>query len=626
MNDQIFINGKELELSNDTIIALTLQINDLNTPSNKQGNLSNTIKVPLTQNNIAIFEAAQSLTSETIVPYRRLPARILRKGIDVKGFEKCYAIFETSDDNFNLTLYSGNMNFFSRLGSRKISDLDLSAYDHTWDLSTVHTFRGNTSGFIYPLIDTNGGLIFSNANRVVDVRDMIACIYVHSIFERILLEANYTAQGNILSDNQYKLAVINCVSRNSDFKKLLAASFQSQDQIVNHFGGQYWSENSNVDTPTLNPNGYIHNVNSFGYYQVPLTGTYTFHIHVSLNVTDCTNLRIYFGTTLLDAIGAVGDFEQWYTINAAVPQGNQLGINFIGQVAPFGSLKYTIKSGTSFACTFADVGTTTLGNIFPISCNLPDMTQAEFVLAMMNLFCIFPQCDTADEILQMNGFQEISDARNRAPNWSDKVQGGVSPQVAYCLSGLSQNNYLQWAADKRVPDYLGQGIIPVDDQTLPLSSTLIKLPFAASEMIVRLQGLDCPTFVFGDSTPRMFIMDFQANISGANISWYDGSSTYGSPQNIPLAYFTLPGKQYNLGFFENLLQKYYAGFMAMVFQPKVPTIPIWLTEDDLNSFDHLVPVFIDKTIKGIAINGYFYVNIASNYLPDQPTQCTLIRI
>src|SRR5271155_5137080 len=80
---QLYINNQLVDLSDDSPIALTFQINDLADVQNQQGNTSNQFKLPLTQRNRQLLGFPDDVAFTTILPYRKYPAKIIQNGLEI---------------------------------------------------------------------------------------------------------------------------------------------------------------------------------------------------------------------------------------------------------------------------------------------------------------------------------------------------------------------------------------------------------------------------------------------------------------------------------------------------------------------------------------------------------------
>src|SRR5471030_2609096 len=115
MNDiQLYINDQLTDLSDDSPIALSFQINNLADVKNQQGNTSNQFKLPLTQRNRQLLGFPDDIAFTTILPYRQYQARIIQDGLEIIP----YGIAELNSieqDMATITVLSGNVDIFDAI-------------------------------------------------------------------------------------------------------------------------------------------------------------------------------------------------------------------------------------------------------------------------------------------------------------------------------------------------------------------------------------------------------------------------------------------------------------------------------------------------------------------------------
>jgi hypothetical protein len=222
---QLFLNDNPVDLSDDSPIALTFQINDLGEVQNQQGNTSNQFKIPLTQNNRAILGYADDITIENQqlspqAPYSKLSTKVVQNGIEI--FPNAIAeINQIDDDTASITILSGNVDFFDSLGGQ-IADMGDSTsqwsgyganlvwkpFDHLWDLQNAAYSQNNneTDGWIYPIVDY--GLIdLYNFAQPIDVRNQRPGFFIKKVIDLLVQSTGYTARGSLLSDPLYPLLI-----------------------------------------------------------------------------------------------------------------------------------------------------------------------------------------------------------------------------------------------------------------------------------------------------------------------------------------------------------------------------------------------------------------------------------
>src|SRR5476651_845104 len=105
-NLQLYINDRLVDLSDDSPVALTFQINNLAEVKNQQGNTSNQFKLPLTQRNRRILGFPDEVAFTNNNPYTQYQAKIIQDGLELIP----YGIGELNSidqDTASITILSG---------------------------------------------------------------------------------------------------------------------------------------------------------------------------------------------------------------------------------------------------------------------------------------------------------------------------------------------------------------------------------------------------------------------------------------------------------------------------------------------------------------------------------------
>lgn len=648
MSDRVYIKGEEIELPPNTVIALTFQACTFADLNKRQGDLSNTISAPYSQRNELIFENSRNMTSDTSIPYEKLPARIVREGTDVPGFENAYAILESTSDVYSLTLYGGNKDFFSRIEGKSLRELTaLNSLDHIWNLANVIAANVNTDGYIYPIADfTSDDSAYSNSNRYVDVRKLFPCVFVHTILEAIVDSVGFTMSGNILSNTEYLNLLIDCVHKKAaDTTRLKSRTSLPSDfsvaiapppTLYNYFS---ILPTTNIIYDPLDL------INATGYYIIPADGNYSFQFAGQVYFSQGTFLGISIwdsvsglaaGTTITVDPNEAQDFVV-QLFNQSYSAGDTVWLTVGGTVSVTDGLAFNIIQNSIFQCLDADVDEVVYGDTFPIVPNLPDIKQTDFVLSIMKHFCLACDVNSADRTIRFVGFSEIVRNKHRAHDMSSVVDRKTIPVQEFRMNNYARNNWLRWLEDESVQKEYGDGVAVIADDVLEQDKTIVQMPFAASENWYRsklvgedvliIERIDSSGKVQTQTKPRMFMLDRGIRFSAIDYTDDGGSTSTPETNDLPFVVFNSPDFDYNQSFNE-IINRYYSDLFVSLNGLKIITDFFWLNSEHINTHkeDPFVPWLIQMIADNKTINGFFYVQIISDYVEDQPTKCTLMRI
>ena len=214
------VNGVDLDLFENVPINVKYRYSDINEIQGAVGSFSQTFRVPATDNNRAVFEQFQNPNEvggynpkqkvEAILFYNTIPLFTgvvqLKKAIIPKGDDR--------KTEFELVFFGDSVDLSKTLGNQKLSDLDLSAYDHDCTYSNVNSSWAGTlfSGDVrYGLIDkfnwsNNGGGQPINSNNPLYAGSFTPMIRVPKLVEEILDQNGFELDGTFTTtdwDNYY---------------------------------------------------------------------------------------------------------------------------------------------------------------------------------------------------------------------------------------------------------------------------------------------------------------------------------------------------------------------------------------------------------------------------------------
>lgn len=689
---ELYINDSFIELSDESKIGLTFVSNEIGSIQNKRANFSNQFKVPKTGNNVSALGYPNQLNSTSTLPYSKLPCRIVQDGIEI--ITNGYAIINDAGEHISVTVYSGNADFFELIKGLKLSDIDLSEFNHTWNLANAIDNidnQTNEDGYVYGLVAYGESFPGGGNVRLSKLLPSIRC---KKILEKIVEQTGFTISGNIYSDSEsilHKMVIPYC--RNEEQQEL-----EVYDTQLFNVG---LTTNSSLttlptDAPFFYPYGELGNIpfddeltphfdngglHSAGKYVVglecyqkftttvnvtfkalPLTGA------TSINQSQTVRVTIFRKNTLGSVVQVGYSEETFYggamnvlltrtltvttdTILVNVGDIFYVNVSEIVHAAYYNGGGYI--SGAVGDYEFKVLNTSTFennvdGNLvygrnLTMSSLLPDMLQSDFIKNILQITCGQIQCDSYSNTLYLTSFQEVSESTT-VKDWSEKVNDKTDTIKLH--SNYAQNNYLKYKADSSnevtagVPNNIGDGVILINDESLPKEATMIQLQFAGTTIStpriigsghVRVMPLvnkvDPSTYYFTLKTePRILLYEretYSLPVRYEGISTVDTLPYYSLQTTNYTTWFidTITDRTYQLGFNNNLITTFFQTFIATVTNYKEVEVEVNLTAMDLNNFfDHSIPVYISK------YQEKFYVDSINNYQKGKLTKCTLIRL
>jgi hypothetical protein len=538
---QLYINDHLVDLSDDSPIALTFQINNLAEVQNQQGNTSNQFKLPLTQRNRQVLGFPDDVATCTNLPYQKYEAKIVQDGLEIVP----YGIAELNgieQDTASITVLSGNVDFFDAIDG-KLYDMGDSTsiwsnygqnlvwkpYDHTWNLDNVALTQTKTDGWLYPVVDY-GAIDATFFETPINVQYQRPGFFIKTAIDLLLQASGYTAVGSLLNDPMYPLMI-------AQFSN---GSFEHGSDYQNQIDDRGLSAKNLTGVVTNNTSGVIRwdNVLADNSHQLtegntvfksidqnPVTITVTFpQVNLFGRVTPHPNSSkltayIYYRDPNYPGTPdtALTDFPFSFDSYGEQKPGNPPGSDPHGWIRNSGSgsdilgtqviyntvlsCQTTLPKGGSIYVAYNWTGYTPhTANILPgvtiaiksqnqvvqfgqtVQCEriFPDISQKDLLKDTLQRFGIICQTDNTSKTVSFNSLNDIVNNIPVAKNWSSKCLN-QGKQVSFQLGNYAQLNYMQYKTDPNLlPLQYGWSQIQVADQTLPANATLFESPFGPS--------------------------------------------------------------------------------------------------------------------------------------------------
>ena len=385
METEILINNTKIDLSEDLPISLNFSIADIREPDKRNTSYSKTINIPGSKTNNLLFshifkvEADINNTTTTnfnpdFNPNLKAACLVYQKKLLVfKGFARLMriTILDKYRINYEVSLFGDTANMFVELGEAKISNLDFSAYNHTYSKSNIRSSWTATPGYgyYYPMIDYG---LSDLANW--DVEDFKPAIYVKEVIDKMFAYAGFTYSSTFFDTTFFKSLIL---PFNSEALKL------TETQV----------DNRHAKANTVVNNDYLMST-----------------------VANTTKTTIPFNTEITDTGGNYNNATYIYTAPANGLY--KVDIDILSAIRYEPASSAFIGSIYNFAVYLDLVKQDVNGNIFPIQSLNP-----------VNLTTGYLSPGTSVTTGQVTATSEIKLAQNIYLNTGEKVYARINPFV-----------------------------------------------------------------------------------------------------------------------------------------------------------------------------------------------------
>lgn len=678
---QLFLNGQRVDLSSDSPIALTFQINNLAEVKNQQGNTSNQFKLPLTQLNRRILGFPDDIRLTNNLPYTKYEAKLVQDGIEIipAGMAE---LNSTDENNASITVISGNVDFFDLIDA-PIYDMGDSTkpagvkqvfkpFNHIWNIANAATSQKKTTGWIYPVIDY--GSISPLAPYKVDVRQLRPAFFLKTAIDLITGQTGYTVKADILDDPLYNKLLIPFAADNFEHgydyqnqpDELGIVANTVSDQSATHlsifapsagvipfpnvssdpagqFNGTKFTSNAIftgeviVTIPKFYFNGRVGGGNPTSvniniqlkapgfdnFIAATLTYDLTNNQFTREPGTSGSGLRGY-NTFTQKKVSAVIDFKPGYEASVVY--------EFQHDIPGF----FTLYAGATLQIK-AQNDNVRFGQEIQCERILPDINQKDLLKDNLQRFGIICQTDNSNRTVTLASFKNIVRNIPIAKNWTAKCKN-IGKGVVFKLGNYAQLNNLKYKEDEAITNGYADDVITIDDKTLPSSVDLftsqfaptLNTPFVGGE-IAQIKKIDDPEsdLNFSVGTAPRILIDEKRNLNniggGTTIEFTDGSTSLYINDVISTPYFYKNAGAFSLSWQDKgsnpgLISLYYKELERILTRTKKVTRYFLLSPRDILELDLLIPIYLEQD------NAYFYISSIQQWRKGVACAVELVKI
>jgi len=442
---RLTLAGNEIELYENEPVNLSYQFSDIQDINASSSSFSQTFRVPLTKKNQDYFGAVNEFgLITTWNPKVKVDAELTYNTIPVmRGFAQVKAVYVQKGKyaDVEIAVFGETANLSRDIGDGMLTDLDLSAYDHTLNATNIEaSWAGNLSGGVirYGLPDKGQNWTSSNiwtTTNPLEHGDFTPYFRASKLFEEIMTEAGYTYDSTFLTrvDGLY-LAMYNgnlaingtenpqgqtaFVGYSSDVTGLSSSSFANLTGFSE--SAPFYDTGGNFNGTT---------------YTAPFRAYYTFRVYVHGQIDHLTNTTLTMrlakgGSTFLATIidnlnGGFFNEESFVVLTDPIllNQGDAVSLQFAlsnsGHTVDFTGTDELGSGGTGFEVVQVSAGTS--GQTVDTEANMPQMKQIDFISGLQKMFnLVFIPDRNNSKHLEVEPFNDYI-ASGSQKDWTNKI-------------------------------------------------------------------------------------------------------------------------------------------------------------------------------------------------------------
>lgn len=596
---ELYINDILCDLSSDEVVTLLYQSPIFSSLDSIQSNRSYNVALPPTPTNMQAIGQAARPDVDADAPYVRLPAALHQDGVPL--FTQGFAVVTDIADTINVTLTWGNVDNFQPLFDNGLRDLgpqleELEAEHIDWNENTT-ILEGNTTNE-YPGVafwGVNFGMGLSNPKYLhpsVQVKTILSAIEKHN---------------GITIDGKERLAysknlgpIIPLVSKNGIYKGLETyvidggSGYIMPGQIKNDPNN--WAGSLGIFARTINNDGKGRLHISFRNFSIYMPG------QTSANLT----ISIKYGN--FNSTGGISEYETKQIMVSSRKSGYNYYFEDVSttydiseflqiEVTPY----YYTTSESIVISGIVNVWQDSDGDNpvifpdkFPVAPNLPDISQGDFILALMSMNGLFAYADKdSPNTIKLISIDDIiaNVQNNDIIDWSDRVilndfhRVDMPDASIFTIDDLAQSNILDYDNDDDVKADT-HGAITIRNENIEKETELVSLPFSASENATTNEVNCALVPIYEDHST-----EDKENITYSECSprILSGRGAFMSGIARCIGVFD-PWMKF--GGEEGIVKTRYASYQKIVDRLRIITIRAKLTALDLYNLDYTKPVYI----------------------------------
>lgn len=660
MTYELYINDVLCDLSGDETLTLVYQSPIFSELDIIQSNRSYNISLPMTERNMRAIEHSQRTDVDSTVPYKRLPARLYQDGVAL--FDNGVAVITSIADTIDVTLTWGNVDNFQTLFDADMSDLSDTLYSMglgniAWDENIQRVTPPNHADLGYFYVDFGLGVDSEPQYKhpCIGLDKVIEAIETYNGIKiadkaRLYGHGNYPDLLPLVSDNGDKNsneAEKTTIQPSIDVFTLYARGVLYFNRYATDADPREISEIVVVENSLL-PISIIRAVsfdcsgtdNGFVRIYSPVGDSFAIEIAQYITPSAPTNITI-------EIIGSTGSYPNRYETLFSQKSTTKIGNSYYFQnidkkinvsnydrifiiitlpsgysVESFAPSVYVIQN--VLVSVYFDWSDLLYPTLFPVAPNLPDMSQGDFISALLAREGLFAYADLEEpDTIRLMSADDIVAKHNKSDfvDWSGKIILNDSRRIdmpngsEFEIEDYAQKNTLDYDNDDDVKAKT-EGVITIENEKLERENETVSLPFSASDNTSE-NGIECAII-------RMFEQDSSST---------DEEATYTEPSPRILTqneykpesndktgeYVGIFTREQYFGGEQGIVATKYKTLQDILRRFRMITVNARLSPVDLRQLDYTRPVYISQFGSMFAI---YSIETGENNI----SECKLIQL
>jgi len=650
----LYINGSVADLSPNTVIAQTRQVNDLNSLDDRQASYTNKFSLPKIANNMRIMNYLTLTGNTSNIPYQKNECSLYSATGECFVFNG-WAVVTDGGDSYDVVIYDGIIDLYKAVENKNLSALGLDDLTHKKTFAAIKdswdTSLENTNKYAYILADYNGDNTVANPPATglsVNFDYLVPAVKVSYLWEKIFGTYGFSWSGSVFNSDDFKnlwLTFPKGVPNLSDQNPVLFDAthgwfVQGPNTVPHRWLGAF--ADTRPTDPDPDPNDII-NANSPSYIKINQAGRY--YIEISATVNASQGSDFYHSPVSATNVFLALNVQNQPVQN--IPYGISLNPKPNVPNAFIFAQEMDLPANTTLTVVFGAPNYSqnayyinNNNSIVTLKITKRDPSQIDFSQA----FADFSIRDFLTEIVQRFGLtmykrryenhyefltlHELLETGTVA-DWSSKFVKKL--QEEYVTGNYAQQNWFRYAYNDKEQSH-NDGYLTVLNANLNDSTDLFKSRiYSPEKQTVTYLGRTTNVYKLWDKEIKENPAEGEASIKykpldkryylmraeRKNTSVFVKSNANPQQNGTCTSYLT---EDYTGLPFSQILQTYYAPLQRILEKTIVVSAQLWLSEADVANFDFKKKYYIAQ------LGGNFVMNKITNYVPGKPTTCEMVRV
>ena len=626
--EELWLDGHRIDLPSKTV-SQTLQINDLAELKDRQANYTNRFRVPMTPNNVKVFQYLGITGNLSRKPYERISAKLVVDGIEL--ISSGYAQVKETNKNYEVVIYDGNISLYEELKGRRINGLNYQDLNHYLNLQSYEDSLSNTEGYIYGI----GDFGLSYTSSYVNIERQAPSLFAHTIWNKIFTEAGFTYSGDFFVNDENFLNEVITPTKGYDVEDTTTSITALGSVNTNTINRNELNGNNPInyeDLFILNAVSSLNDIQVINttddhYIKVNTGGILRIDLGINYSLQDGNAfIKVKLNNSIISYINLIQGTNQTITkqLNLNVSENDEIRVEMFSSSRPGPEQEFEefYELNVSASCTMS-LSSVIGGQLIDFQAITPETSQINFIQDIMQRFGLLFKPRRNSKHYDFITIESLVNDRENAEDWSDKLS--FLDKENYSVGNYAKENSMKYNYEEEVVEPTHDGLMIVSNENISSEKNLFSSIYKISQESRINHGQpiykiplwenveEDGNYIVKTKETDLRIFRIKRITKTINARFFTVANSQTIEGEIP--FLSLEKVQYQF-----YINNYYPGFNRILNAPKKRIDRFYLTPIDVYNINFFKLKYIKQ------LGQYFYLNKVSNFVNGKLTKCELIQV